>query len=183
MSVRNSPERYGAIPKTFHWLTVLLVIAGWLLGQFIDDLPKVLHPAALVTHIAIGTTIFLLLIMRLSWRFIDPPPPPEPTALGRIAEIGAQSAHYALYGLLVAIPILGMLVQFTRGNALPIFGLLEIPSPWVRDRALADSLLEIHEWLANTLVVVASLHGAAALMHHFVLGDRTLRRMLPGAVA
>jgi cytochrome b561 len=183
MPVRNSPELYGAIPKTFHWLTVVLVIAGWLLGHFIDDLPKALHPEALVTHIAIGTTIFLLLIMRLSWRFIDPPPPPEQTALGRIAEIGAQSAHYALYALLVAIPILGTLVQFARGNALPIFGLFEIPSPWLRDRAFADSLLEIHEWLANMLIVVASLHGAAALMHHFVLGDRTLRRMLPGAIA
>jgi cytochrome b561 len=182
MPVRNSPERYGAIPKTFHWFTVVLVIAAWLLGHFIDDLPKALHPAGLVTHIAIGTTIFLLLIMRLSWRFIDPPPPPEKTALGLIAEIGAQSAHYALYALLVVIPILGVLVQFARGNALPIFELFEIPSPWLRDRALAGSLLEIHEWLANALIVIASLHGAAALTHHFVLGDRTLRRMLPGAI-
>jgi cytochrome b561 len=183
MPVRNSPDRYGAIPKAFHWLTVVLVIAGWLLGQFIDDMPKAMHHTVLVTHIAIGTTILLLLIMRLSWRFIDPPPPREQTALGRIADIGAQSAHYALYALLVTIPILGILVQFTRGNALPIFGLLEIPSPWLRDRALAKSLLEIHEWLANALIVVASLHGAAALLHHFVLGDRTLRRMLPGAIA
>lgn len=182
MPVRNSPERYGAIPKAFHWLTVMLVIAGWLLGQFIDDLPKALHRAGLLTHIAIGTTIFVLLIMRLSWRFLDPPPLPEQTALGRIAEFGGQSAHFALYALLVAIPVLGVLVQFTRGNALPIFGLFEIPSPWLRDRALAGSLLELHQWLANTLVVVASLHGAAALMHHFVLRDRTLRRMLPGTI-
>jgi cytochrome b561 len=182
MSVRNSPERYGAIPKAFHWLTVALVIAGWLLGQFIDDLPKALHPAGLVTHIAIGITIFLMLIMRLSWRFIDPPPPPEQTALGLIARIGAQSAHYALYALLVAIPIFGMLVQFSRGNALPIFDLFEIPSPWLKDRALANALLEIHGWLANALIVVASLHGVAALTHHFVFGDRTLRRMLPGAI-
>jgi cytochrome b561 len=183
MPVRNSPGRYGAMPKAFHWLTVVLVIAGWLLGQFIDDMPKAMHPAVLVTHIAIGTTILLLLIMRLSWRFVDPPPPPEQTALGRIGEIGAQSAHYALYALLVAIPIFGILVQFTRGHALPIFGLFEISSPWLRDRALAKSLVEIHEWLANALILVASLHGAAALMHHFVLGDRTLRRMLPGAIA
>jgi cytochrome b561 len=134
MPVRNSPERYRAIPKTFHWFTVVLVIAGWLLGHFIDDLPKALHPAGLVTHIAIGTTIFLLLIMRLSWRFFDPSPLPKKTALGLIAEIGAQSAHYALYALLVVIPILGVLLQFARGNALPIFELFEIPSPWLRPR-------------------------------------------------
>jgi cytochrome b561 len=182
MQVRNSLERYGALPKAVHWLTVVLVIAGWLLGQFLDDLPEALHPAGLVTHMTMGTTIFLLLIIRLNWRFIDPPPPPEQTALGWIAEIGAKSAHYALYALLVAIPIFGMLVQFTRGNAMPVYGLFEIPSPWLKDRALADSLLEIHQWLANTLIVLASLHAAAALAHHFVLGDRTLRRMLPGVI-
>jgi cytochrome b561 len=182
MQARNSLERYGAIPKAVHWLTVVMVIAGWLLGQFLDDLPEALQPTGLVTHMAIGTTIFLLLITRLSWRFIDPPPPPALTALGRIAEIGAKSAHYTLYTLLVAIPVFGMLVQFARGNALPIYGLFEVPSPWLKDRALADSLLEIHVWLANTLIVLASLHAAAALMHHYILGDRTLRRMLPGAI-
>jgi cytochrome b561 len=152
MQVQNSPERYGAIPKTFHWATVVLVIAGWLLGQF----------------------------ARLVWRFIDAPPPPETTALGGIAEVGAKIAHVALYALLVAIPIMGILVQFARGRALPVFGLWEIASPWVRDREFAKSLLNVHELMANTLVVLAALHGAAALVHHFVLGDRTLRRMLPG---
>jgi cytochrome b561 len=182
MQVQNSAERYGAIPKTFHWATVVLVIAGWLLGQFGDDLPHAMHSAGVSTHIAIGMSIFMLLIARLVWRFIDPPPPPETTALGGIAEAGARIVHVVLYALLIAIPIMGTLVQFARGNALPIFGLWEITSPWVRDREFARSILGIHELLANTLVVLAVLHGAAALVHHFVLGDRTLRRMLPGTV-
>jgi cytochrome b561 len=75
---------------------------------------------------------------------------------------------------------LGILVQFARGHALPVFGLWEIASPWVRDREFAKSMLEVHELMANALVVLAAMHGAAALVHHFVLGDRTLRRMLPG---
>jgi cytochrome b561 len=183
MQVQNSPERYGAIPKTLHWATVVLVIAGWLLGQFGDELPHAMHAAGLSIHIAIGTAIFMLLVARLVWRFIDPPPPPETTALGGIAEVGARIIHVALYALLVAIPIMGILVQFARGHALPVFGLWEIASPWVRDREFAKSMLGVHELMANTLVVLAALHGAAALVHHFVLGDRTLRRMLPGAAS
>jgi cytochrome b561 len=116
------------------------------------------------------------------WRVVDPPPPPEQTALGRMAEVGARVLHFVFYALLVAIPVMGILVQFARGRALPIFGVWEIASPWVRDRDFARSMIGIHELLANALMVLALLHGAAALMHHFVFRDRTLRRMLPGTV-
>jgi cytochrome b561 len=37
----------------------------------------------------------------------------------------------------------------------------------------------VHEILANLLVILAVFHMAAALVHHIVFGDNTLRRMLP----
>ena len=49
----------------------------------------------------------------------------------------------------------------------------------MRDRAFAHSVTEIHEIAANALVIVASFHAAAALVHHFVFRDNTLIRMLP----
>ena len=55
----------------------------------------------------------------------------------------------------------------------------EIALPRVRDRAFSRSLQEAHEFLANTLLVLAVLHTGAALFHHWVLRDRTLLRMLP----
>jgi cytochrome b561 len=39
----------------------------------------------------------------------------------------------------------------------------------------------VHELLANALLILAGIHTAAALMHHYVFRDRTLVRMLPGA--
>jgi cytochrome b561 len=60
-----------------------------------------------------------------------------------------------------------------------LFGLTEIASPWVRDRAFARSVKEIHEVMANALIILATLHAVAALLHHWVLRDRTLVRMLP----
>jgi cytochrome b561 len=53
------------------------------------------------------------------------------------------------------------------------------PSPWLADKAFAHSLKEVHEILANVLVALAAFHMTAALLHHFVFGDNTLRRMLP----
>jgi cytochrome b561 len=62
-----------------------------------------------------------------------------------------------------------------------LFGLSQIPSPWLADRAFARSAKEVHEVLANALVILAGLHAAAALVHHWIFRDRTLVRMLPGS--
>lgn len=179
MQLSNSRTHYGALPQAIHWLTAIFVVAGWLLGTFIDDFSRPVHAAMLVVHMALGQCVIALLVIRLAWRFIDPPPQPEKTRLGRLQELAARLIHYALYALLLAVPCLGILVQLTRGNALPIFGIWDVLSPFHANRALARSVLKVHEYLANTLVALAGLHAAAALMHHWVLGDRTLVRMLP----
>jgi cytochrome b561 len=91
-------------------------------------------------------------------------------------------AHYALYALLVGVSVAGIVVQFARGDALPLFGFSEIPSPWMANRSFARSVKEVHEVLANGLMVLALVHAAAALAHHWLFRDRTLVRMLPGSL-
>lgn len=183
MQLRNSPERYGAAPKLLHWLTVVLVVLAWSLGTFGDDLPRgAARAAGLLIHISAGVTILALLAIRIAWRVADPPPPPIATPLGNLLLVIGRLAHFALYALLAATPAVGILVQFARGDALPLYGLVEIASPWVRDRAFAGSIKEIHETLANVLIILAVLHAAAAFVHHWIFRDRTLARMLPGIV-
>ena len=180
MRLRSSVEGYGALSQMMHWITVVLVILAWLLGQFDDVFPKgAARAAALFVHNSAGLAVIGILVLRLLWRFADPPPPTEPTILGAWLDRAGRLAHYLLYALLVAVPISGIVLQFARGDALPLFGLTEIASPWVRDRAFARSVKEIHEVTANALVILAALHAAAALLHHWVLRDRTLVRMLP----
>jgi len=182
VQVGNSKFSYGALPQALHWLTAICVIAGWLLGQFIDAFPKGPPRAwALWTHITLGECVMLFLIVRLVWRVADRPPPPEPTRFGRLLLIASKLGHYTLYALLFAVPLVGIIVQLKRGNALPVFGAWNFASPWPTDRSTARSLLEVHELLANALLILAGIHTAAALMHHYVFRDRTLVRMLPGA--
>jgi cytochrome b561 len=75
----------------------------------------------------------------------------------------------------------GITAQFADGDALPVFGLFEIASPWAKNHQFAETVEEVHEFLANALVIVAVVHTAAALAHHWLLRDRTLTRMLPNA--
>jgi cytochrome b561 len=180
MQLRSSVEGYGAVSQVMHWITVVLVILAWLLGQFDDVFPKgAARVAALFVHNSAGLAVTGILVLRLLWRFSDPPPPIERTIFGAWFDRAGRLAHYLLYALLVAVPISGIVLQFARGDALPLFGLTEITSPWVGDRAFARSMKEIHEVTANALIVLAALHAAAALLHHWVLRDRTLVRMLP----
>lgn len=179
MQWRNSPDRYGAGLVTIHWLMVVLIGGGWLLGQLKDETPQDWHGPVQMVHNNMGLLVLLLLVLRLAWRLLDPPPALEPTRFGRFAKWAAQLGHGALYLLMVAVPAAGITLVFAAGRALNVFGLFTIASPWVRDRAFAGSVHEVHELLANTLIILAFLHAAAALVHHWLLRDQTLRRMLP----
>ena len=182
MQLRNSLERYGAIPKALHWTIAGLVILAWALGTIAEELPRgLVRASGEFIHIAAGLAILALLVLRLAWRLSDPPPPLEATPFGRWGDWAATSGHWLLYVLLGAAVLTGIIGQFADGEALPVFGLFEIASPWMKDHEFAEAVEEVHEVLANALVIVAGLHAAAALAHHWLLRDRTLVRMLPGA--
>jgi cytochrome b561 len=46
-------------------------------------------------------------------------------------------------------------------------------------RALSRWMRGWHGTAANTILIIAGLHAAAALFHHYLLRDDVLRRMLP----
>jgi cytochrome b561 len=182
MQLANTTTRYGAVPQVLHWLTAIFVICGFLLGQFGDDLPKG-NPQAvgLFVHMTLGQCVVVLLIARLAWRVANPPPLPEPTPLGRLVVWAAKLSHFALYALLLLVPFLGIIVQLKRGHALPVLGFWQFQSPWPADRNISKTILGFHGWLADALLILAGVHACAALVHHYVWRDPTLRRMLPGA--
>lgn len=187
MQIFNSANRYGAIVQSLHWITVLLVVLAWVLGIGGDALPKgAPRDAGLYVHVTAGLLVLVLTAIRLAWRMVDPSPAAESTLFGDwsfagIVGLGAKLAHLGLYVLLVAVPILGIIVQFARGGSLPLFGLAEIASPWAADRTFAHNIKEVHELLAHGLLALAGLHASAAIVHHVVFKDRTLVKMLPGA--
>lgn len=182
--MKIADESYGPVAKALHWVTVLFVIIAWALGTFGDELPEgEMRDSGLLIHIWIGLTILVVAFVRIPWRVANPPPKVLPTEFGKWlvewTDPVSRVMHYVLYGLLVLVPLLGIALQFARGHSLPVFGLGEIPSPWPADKAFAHSVKEVHEVLANLLVILAAFHMVAALTHHVVFGDNTLRRMLP----
>ena len=116
--------------------------------------------------------------LRLLWRLFAPLPPPVP-GLPMWQEKAAVYVHRLLYALLFAVPVMGWAATSAYGARIAVFGLFELKPILPRDRALSEALFEVHEVLAITLIFVFAVHIGAALHHHFIRKDETLRRMLP----
>jgi len=85
-----------------------------------------------------------------------------------------------LYGLMIALPLSGWLMLSAAGKPIPFFG-WELPALVAPNRSLATAVDDVHEAIATAGYWLIGLHAAAALFHHYIVRDNTLRLMLPGA--
>lgn len=179
MGMKNTKESYGCVAQAFHWGLALLLIGALGVGLYMSDLePDPFKFKLYGLHKAVGVLILALAALRLAWRFMNIVPPPLPHHKNWEV-ILARVVHYALYGLMLAIPLSGWAMSSAGGHPVSFFGLFELPPLVGKDRELGEEIAEIHETLAWTLVGVAALHIAGALKHHFVDRDGIMRRMLP----
>jgi cytochrome b561 len=171
-------DRYDAVTIGFHWVTALFVVAMFATGALREYAPRAWHLFWIEgIHISIGIAFAAVLIGRLVWRLIGGRrlAAAATDVTGRLSKL----VHWLLYLLLAAQVALGFSLRWLQGEDFSFFGLFSIPSLLARDRALAHTIEDWHNWSAWALVILAGGHAAAALFHRYVLRDGVLRRMLP----
>ena len=178
MQLKNTGARYGAVAQLFHWAIVALVITQFVLAKRADGLSPVAKIGVLATHKSVGITILGLALLRLAWRLFNPVPPQPPGVPGW-QQRAAHVSHFLLYALLFITPVLGWLMSSARAFSVSWFGLVTLPDFIAPDKAAFETLHAAHEFMAISLGVLAIVHAAAALKHHFFDRDDVLRRMLP----
>jgi len=171
---------YDNVAIALHWATAVLVVANFVLAEIWDYFAKPTAHLLQATHMSFGILLGLVILARLVWRQM---PGRQLSSLeAGWVRIASKAGHYLLYVLLVVEVGLGVFVQWVRGKALSFFG-LGIPSPLAAlPRPVRHQITEVHDWVAWTIIVIAAVHAAAALYHHYVLKDRVLVRMLPRRV-
>lgn len=180
MKLRNDESRYGALALGLHWLIALLVLAMLALGWYMTDLP--LGPDKIKIynlHKSFGVVILLLMLLRLGWRLISPPPP-LPAGMPGLERLAAKTSHLLLYLMLFAQPVIGLLHSAAANFPVVVFGTITLPALIGPSEPLKNFLAGLHGWLAVAILVLVLVHAAAALRHHLILKDDILRRMLPG---
>ncbi|MFK0688833.1 cytochrome b [Mesorhizobium sp. IMUNJ 23033] len=171
---------YTSTQKFLHWALFVLVLLLYALTYGEGLLPRgdPTVDAIWRLHISFGLLLAGLLLWRVVLRGLRGAPglPVEMSGPERTA---AKIGHFVLYALLIAIPVLGILLTWFRGDALSFFGLFTVPAPFAPDRTTARTIRELHSLCANGILIAAGLHAAAALYHHFIRRDAILTRMLP----
>jgi len=176
-------NRYSTLSISLHWLMLLLLAAVYACIELRGMYPKGsdAREAMKTWHFMLGLSVFCLVLLRVAARVIRPAPPITPTPPAW-QMIPAKIIHLSLYALMIGMPLGGWLILSAAGKPIPFFG-LELPALVDANKALAGQIHEIHETFGAIGYWLIGIHSAAAVFHHFIAKDDTLRRMLPGRSA
>ena len=189
--LKNSQYAYGSIAKWLHWSIALLFLGSYASVKYrhwftVEDTPE--NWTALQLHLSIGITIGVLVALRIIWRLINRVPDEEPGS--KLAHLAAKLGHYALYAMMIIMPITGYI---GTGVNTEYFFLFDIPkfestqafTTFVSNglnltfKQFEEPIDFVHKELGGELIVLLLIagHVLAALYHHFIKKDRTLRKM------
>ena len=174
----NTQDRYGLLQILLHWLTVALIATLIPLGLWMTGLDYYdsWYRRGPDLHRAIGILLGMLILIRLLARLSQARPAPLNTTGGEA--LAARLVHRLLYLLPLLLVTSGYLLSTADGRAVDVFGWFSVPATVHGLEGQEDIAGDVHFALAMLLLAVVALHALAALRHHFVLKDATLRRML-----
>jgi len=168
-------QRYDLVARLLHWLIVALVVAQFIIGWTMPDVHRDTRPEGEIAwHLGVGTALIAVMACRLIWRATHRPPPDDQTPFMRAV---AALTHFALYALLIAVPVLGWINASSRAWAVTLFGAIPLPALSPAGSSFGHAMGDVHGVLAWVLFALICLHVVAALFHRFVLNDGVLQRM------
>lgn len=173
------PKRYSRLSIALHWLMLLLIASVYASMELRGFYPRGsnIREGMKAWHFMLGLAVLALVIIRVIARVAGTRPriTPEPKAWQNFL---ARAVHLALYLFMICMPIAGWLVLSASGKPIPFFG-LALPPLIGENRDVADQIKELHETVGSFGYYLIGIHALAALVHHHVMKDDTLRRMLP----
>ncbi|KXF83300.1 cytochrome b [Enterovibrio coralii] len=171
------PAQYNLTLRVIHWLTAFTVIGMFAVGLWMVDLTyySSWYKTAPHWHKSVGILIAALTIFRLVWKIVKGSPEITGSTFEKKA---AHAAHHTIYLLLFVIFASGYLISTSDGRPIEVFDWFSVPALGELFPDQSDIAGLVHYYAAYALIVLASLHALAALKHHFIDKDNTLRKMI-----
>lgn len=180
MTARNTKATFGWVTRYMHWIAGILFFGLFVLALWYRDLDyeHQWYEAAPAWHISLGFVLAILVAIRIAWRFYDRLP--EPISTNRLAIYAAKAVHLALLVGLIALAVTGYLFATADGRPASFFDIVEIPAIPGLKPYLKGVVAPVHTYTAYAVVALSILHALAAIKHHLVDRDDTLRRIVSG---
>ena len=178
MKLRNTRTEFGLISKILHWLIATIMISLIVIGWYTSGLDEetVLYWRMLDLHITLGLAMFMLFLIKVTWKIYSPNPDYIP-GLASWERITARSVHWFFIIAIGLIPLIGFLYAASDGEPINIYDFFEIPDIGSFTKSVRHTLHDVHMYLAYTGAALIVVHITAALKHHFIDRNDTLRRM------
>ncbi len=171
--------RYDRVTIIFHWLTALCVVVLFITAFWWNALPggTPLRKTLQAFHVSTAIAFTVVFVGRVIWSWTGGRKL-APANTG-VMDWLARGMHALLYVALATQIVLGFLLRWAQGEEFWFFGLFYIPEILGPDKPWS----KIWEWWHNTtgwaVIYLAGAHAIMALVHHYVLRDSVLKRMLP----
>lgn len=173
---------YGAVAKLLHWIIFALLAVQYTIGSIMPHIGRhTVDEGWVAWHFSVGASILFFIAIRLIWRLLHPVPQlPSMPAWERAA---ASFVHWALYGLVLTMTLLGWAATNARGWPVRLFGVVTLPQIAPNGSSWGHEAGDIHNVVVYVLLGFIVLHVGAALYHYFIRRDEIMARMLPGKFA
>ena len=153
-----SDKGYNGLQIGLHWATAALIAANYFISDGMPEAFDAKMNGQAVTglvpsfHVWAGSALLVIVLVRLAVRLMSGAPKAKATSL---TDRAADAVHWLLYGLMIAVPALGIAAWF--------FGV--------------DQAADLHVLVMNTMMVLILGHAGMAIFHHYVLKDGLLSKM------
>jgi cytochrome b561 len=177
----RSPRRFNPLQRLLHWLMAVCLLAMLFIGVGMVStiMPKYLPLVSI--HKSLGISILVLALIRLVVR-LRYGAPELPAGLPAPMKLAAELSHYALYALMIVMPLIGWAMLSAAAYPVVVFGNVRLPPILPQSDSLHTLLWGAHFWLAFAFFALILLHVAAALFHALVRRDGVFQTMAPTAL-
>ncbi|MCJ8145299.1 cytochrome b [Ancylobacter sp. A5.8] len=169
-------SRFTLLQRTLHWLMAVAILAMLFIGVGMVSTVMPAYVPLLATHKTLGIAILLLAVVRLAVRFVQGAPS-LPADLPVPMKLAAHLSHYALYALMISMPLIGWAMLSAGGYPIVLLGGFRLPAIVPQSDALHTLLWSAHVYLAFALFALVLVHLSAALFHGLVRRDGVLESM------
>jgi cytochrome b561 len=167
---------FPLLSRLLHWTMAVLILAMLFIGVAMVSSLSDYHRLVAI-HRPIGILLLVLVAARLVNRLLSPPPP-LPAAMPPALRFVAHASHWLLYGLMIALPLVGWGMLSAADYPIQLVGSFHLPPILPHDRALYAVLRPAHKVLAYLLFATFLAHLGAALTHALIFKDGVFRSMV-----
>ena len=186
----TAPDRYSTVAIALHWLIAVLLVSMIFFGWYMEGVRDALFAgeasieevrSVYNMHKTTGLIVLVLSLGRLAWRLTHRQPP-MPVHMPAWEKRAASATHWAFYGLMIGMPLLGWITASASEQPSWLFNNEALPIPRLpvpQSDGVHDTAGSIHGAGGWAILVLLGLHAAAALKHQFYDKDGLLGRMIP----